>query len=155
MALLLSTSSPAVAAALDDHAVNGRFEFERLAQQFGRFYERHHVARLHAVVQVEVELGQPAFERGRDLGGLVQVGADAACGLERHAETAQLRRFGLERDVLQVFLGERDDVLVVSGFGLHPFGVSGLVLFAAPGEGDGEQQVERSVSSWEISFGFD
>jgi hypothetical protein len=107
---------------------------KRQRPSFGTLKEARKCAEDDMIVQVEVEPGQPAFERGRDFGGLVPVGAHAARRLERHAEAAQPHRLGLERDVLQVFLGQRDDILVAFGFGRgFGSGVSGLIFFAAPG----------------------
>src|ERR1035437_750915 len=83
--------------AIDDHAINLRFDLKLPAEQFGRLDQSHHLARLHAVVQVEVEFGQPAFKRRSDLGSLVQVGTDAAGRLEGRAETSQRRGFNLQR----------------------------------------------------------
>src|ERR1035437_5424838 len=107
--------------AIDDHAINLRFDLKLPAEQFRRLDQSHHLARLHAVVQVEVKFGQPAYKRRGDLGSLVQVGTDAAGRLEGRAETAQRRGFNLQCDMLQVLRREGDDIFLVFGFRLRLF----------------------------------
>ena len=128
------------ALALDDDAVNRGFQFEGFAEQFRGLHESEHIACFHAVVQVGVEFGEPAFEHARDLGGLVQIFPNSSDGLERQVEAAASDRFGFDRDMREIFLRQRDDIVFVlrGSFGGRFFGDGFFFTAASQGDEQGE-----------------